>query len=75
MAEQTSLPDLSPAPPVNRPHYHVWYMAATGRAFFRLARGFHTRQAARQFAVRRQPDPKRRMVLECTNPACAPKLD
>ena len=54
----------------NRPHFHVWRMATGDRAFFRLARGFHTRQAARQFAKRRDT-PERLMVLQCERTACA----
>ena len=72
---QQSIPGLVPGGPVNRPHYHVWNLASTGRAFFRLTRGFHTRQAARQYAKRRQSDSSQFMVLECRNPGCRPKLD
>ena len=59
----------------NRPHFHVWRMAKGDRAFFRLVRAFHTRQAARQYATRREPDPDRFMVLQCDKEACRPKLD
>ena len=58
----------------NRPHYHVWLLADGDRAFFRCARGFHTRQAAQQYAVRQEPDPARRLVRQCSNPKCRPKL-
>ena len=58
----------------NRPHYHAWLMAATGRIFYK-ARAFHTRQAATQWAARRQPDPERRTVLRCWQPHCAPRLE
>lgn len=58
----------------NRPHYHVWILADGERAFFRRARGFFTRQAARQYGLRlRSKDDI--MVRPCTNPRCAPKLD
>lgn len=60
--------------PTNRPHYHVWLKAATGRIFYRLARGFHTRQAAAQWARRRQPASDRRMVIQCTREKCKPPL-
>ena len=61
---------------VNRPHYHVWLKARTGRIFYRLARGFHTtRQAASQWGKRRQPVAEKRMVLKCTAEKCRPKLD
>ena len=58
----------------NRPHYHVWLMARTERIFYKLARGFHTRQAARQWARRNRAgtDP---MVFRCDKEACRPKLD
>ena len=59
----------------NRPHYHVWLLADGDRAFFRRARGFHTRQAAQQWAKRNEPDAKRRMVIACTRSRCKPKLD
>lgn len=58
----------------NRPHYHVWLLADGERAFFKRARPFHTRQAARQFAQRLRSNPKI-MVRECWKPECAPKLD
>lgn len=57
----------------NRPHFHVWRKAATGRAYFRLARGFHTSQAARQWAKRNRPDAEH-MVIACYDAACAPPL-
>ena len=59
---------------VNRPHYHVWAEARTGRMLYRLARAFHTRQAARQWAKRWYPD-RPCTVRECFKPECAPKLD
>ena len=59
----------------NRPHFHVWLQAKTGRIFYKLARPYHTRQAARQAGMRRQHDPARRMVMQCADPKCAPKLD
>ncbi len=58
----------------NRPHFHVWLEARTGRMIYRLARGFHTRQAARQWAKRHRPD-RQTMVLQCTKQACRPRLD
>jgi len=57
----------------NRPHYHPWLMADGDRALFR-GRSFHTRQAARQWAARREPDPDRRVVLKCEHERCRPKL-
>ena len=59
---------------LNRPHYHPWMMAATGRAMFR-GRGFHTRQAATQWAKRRQPDGEKRTVLACYDSRCQPPMD
>ncbi|MCY4121861.1 MAG: hypothetical protein OXG72_13175 [Acidobacteria bacterium] len=58
----------------NRPHYHAWLMASTGRMFYKC-RAFHTRQVASMWAKRRQPDPERRMVIACTLPECRPALD
>ena len=58
----------------NRPHYHVWIKADGDRAFFKRARGFHTRQAAQQYVVRQEPDPGRRLVLKCHDYRCRPKL-
>ena len=43
--------------------YHVWLMASTGNIFYRVRRDFTTRQAAHQWAIRRQPVSRRRMVL------------
>lgn len=59
----------------NRPHYHVWLQAKTGRIFYKVTRGFHTRQAAAQWAKRRQTAPERRIVLKCELDACKPALD
>ena len=58
----------------NRPHYHVWFLAATGRAFFRTGPGFHTRQAAQQWARRRRSDGMEFMVRQCEIDKCKPKL-
>ena len=60
--------------PANRPHFHIWLQASTGRAFFK-GRAFHTRQAARQWALLRQPDPAKRLVLKCELEHCRPPLD
>ena len=61
---------------MNEPHYHAYLRAAKGnKIFYPLARAFTSPQAARQFAKRRQPDPDRRMVRECWDRECAPKLD
>lgn len=58
----------------NRPHYHVWRLADGERAYFKLARGFHTRQAAHQFERRREPDKSRYIIRECWRERCKPKL-
>ena len=62
---------------VNRPHFHIWLKARGGRIYYRLAKGFHTRQAAAQSSKRRYRDePERRpMILQCEEPGCAPKLE
>ena len=64
-------------PTTNRPHFHPWFLATTGRIFYkaRAGDGFFTRQAAGQWAKRRQPDPARRLVLQCDVEACRPRLD
>lgn len=61
----------------NRPHFHVWLEARGGRMRYRLARPFHTRQAAAQWAKRRYAgEPWRKpMVLNCWEEKCAPKLN
>ena len=58
----------------NRAHHHVWLRAATGRIYYRLARGFFTRQAAGQWGKRNRPD-RERMILKCEEARCAPTLD
>ena len=60
----------------NRPHFHIWQEARTGRIFYRLARPFHTRQAANQYGKRRNPDdPEKFMVRQCNSEKCKPKID
>lgn len=69
------LQDLTSAPAqANRPHFHIWVKARTGRMFYVLARAFHTRQAARQYANRHRPGVEV-MVLQCFERKCAPPLD
>ena len=68
-----TLPQLEMPAKANRPHYHVWIFHRTGRMSWRLARGFHTKQAANQWAGRNRAG-EERMVRACTNPRCAPKL-
>ena len=58
----------------NRPHFHIWRLARTGRIFYVLKRGFHTRQAARQWAQRREKDQSRYMILQCDSEKCCPPL-
>lgn len=58
----------------NQPHFHVWRLVKTGRIFYRIARGFHTRQAARQWASRRESDPERYMIRQCVDQKCSPPL-
>ena len=60
--------------PTNRPHFHVWAKARTGRIFYLIARGFHTSQAGRQWAKRNHAD-RETMVLKCDKEACRPPLD
>ena len=64
----------------NREHFHVWAMAA-GRdgnsMLYRLARGFWTRSAAKQWAGRWYGE-RKTMVLQCEHgDECRhkPKLD
>ncbi len=42
--------------------------------FYQLAKGYHTSQAARQWAKRNYPD-QEQIVLKCEDPECRPKLD
>ena len=58
---------------MNRPHYHPWLLASTGRIYYRC-RPFFTRQAARQWAMRRRVNPREALVLQCEESECAPKL-
>ncbi|MDE0205996.1 MAG: hypothetical protein OXP66_08210 [Candidatus Tectomicrobia bacterium] len=58
----------------NRPHFHVWIRHRDGRMQYRLARGFWSKQAARQWAQRNRPDDQIR-VEACENERCAPRLD
>ena len=69
------MPNLDGPPPyrLNKPHYHPWLMASTGRIFYKCA-AKNSRQAARQWAMRRQPDPEKRDVRPCYDPRCQPKL-
>ncbi|GEM_PF-4977467 len=51
----------------NREHFHVWAASAGGDGngmLYRLARGFGTRSAAKQWAVRWYPG-RETMVLQC----------
>ena len=59
----------------NKPHYHVWLLARTDKIFYKLAWPFNTRQAARQWAMRREPDGDRRIVIQCFKRHCGPKID
>lgn len=59
----------------NRPHYHVWRLAEGDRIFYLCKKGFHTRQAARQWAKRREVEDERYMVRQCYRTRCAPPLD
>ena len=58
---------------MNRPHYHAWMLAPTGRIYYFVKRGFHTRQAARQWAQRRKPKDEF-MVRQCECEKCRPPL-
>ena len=62
---------------LNKAHFHVWFLASSGTAFFkaRAREGFQTRQAASQWAARREPDREKRMVLACYDPRCGPSMD
>ena len=58
----------------NRPHFHVWIDHRSGRMAYRLARPFHTRQAAATWAKRHRPGEKV-IVRKCERPECRPRLD
>ena len=65
-------------PKTNRPHFHLWAKARQpdgkpGRMLYRLARSFHTRQAARQWGKRHYAA-RETTVLQCSDPRCGPKL-
>ena len=60
--------------PPNRPHFHVWIKARSGTIFYKLAKGYHTSQAARQWAKRNYPG-QEQLVLKCEEPKCRPPLD
>lgn len=62
----------------NRPHYHVWIFADPGgfrpaQMAYRLARAFHTRQAAQQWA-KRDGRGNGFQVLKCHHFRCRPRL-
>ena len=59
---------------LNRPHYHPWLMASTGRIFYKC-RAFGTRQSAQRWAARKQPDKEKRIVQACYDPRCQPPID
>ena len=59
--------------PTNRPHYHPWHTAPTGRAMFKQ-RARHTRQAARQWSERRIGKGNF-IVLACSDERCKPPLN
>ena len=50
-------------------HYHPWLMASTGTMFYKCRRR-NTRPSAHKWAKLRQPDPHKRMVLECHDTQC-----
>lgn len=62
-------------PKANRPHYHVWRKARTGRIYYKLTRPFFRRQNARKYAVHRKWPNDTFMVIRCDDPRCAPTLD
>ena len=55
-------------------HFHPWLMSSNGQMFYRCPPR-RTRQAAMQWAERRQPDPARRIVRGCNDPRCRQRLD
>ena len=58
----------------NRPHFHPWLEARTGRMIYRLSRGFWTRQAARQWAKRHRPD-RPAVIRQCERPEAGLGVD
>ena len=58
----------------NKEHYHCWIVHRDGRMIYRLARGFHTRQAADQWAKRHRGKDER-LIRRCWRAKCAPQLD
>ena len=59
----------------NKAHYHIW-LVSRSNPFMRYAwrRGFHTRQAARKYALARL-EKDGFEIKECWRPECAPKLN
>ena len=56
-------------------HWHVWLAADPGvnrpiSMLRRIARPFSTRQGAREWAIRREPDTRRTIVRGCTDERC-----
>lgn len=62
---------------LNRPHYHVLLRSdpATGMAWCEQRRGWHSRQAAREYGIRHvcTGDPKHVIVRQCYDADCAYK--
>lgn len=54
-------------------HYHVWMMADTQNAFFRVRRPYATRQAAHKAGLAVNGEPGWHMVRKCTDPECLTK--
>ena len=53
-------------------HYHVWKLAGSNKAYFRLAKPYRHRQNAQQAKIPGEliGVKRSRMVLECCDPAC-----
>ena len=58
----------------NKEHFHCWIVHRDGRMIYRLARGFHTRQAADQWGKRHRSEDDR-LIRRCWLEKCAPSLD
>ena len=73
-ASMLSIDNMGEELKANRPHYHLWIKAKSGRMFYRLAYPYESRQAARQWGKRNKPDSEC-MALKCDRLRCAPKFE
>ena len=61
--------------PDTRPHYHVWIIDTARQVAHCRAVVFASKPTAHRRAVKLCADPTRRMVVQCTDPACVEGLN